>query len=382
MKAKFSRPGPESIRTTRSRELKQIHLRLGLGGGRGSKRSYTEPRLLHQFKQHETCGRYLPLPGRGGERGDEGRGEEEKRRGEGDLRVMRVVQLNVKRFYGKDNSSTVFAIAAALAALDPRPNFVCLNEVDIKLQPGSLEKIASSLGPKFSVAFFGHVRDRYGNAIISNLPMINSKSFQHHIRGGSTIKLEPGTKKFNGEIAQEGDVHRITRGMLVVEASLKTDLTLTGPSEETLGKTLRVACTHLDHISSEQRKVQMQHICELLPPKPDCTDLLIGDFNALMREDYTDAHWEHLQSLHASRGWGGPYFGDLAVVQEHGFADCLQAAKPLSRRHLTAHVGDPAYRLDYCFYRGCGIRPVGSFVEQTFDFSDHYPVITDFDVVQ
>ncbi|EKX52580.1 hypothetical protein GUITHDRAFT_101746 [Guillardia theta CCMP2712] len=295
---------------------------------------------------------------------------------------MRVVQLNVKRFYGKENSSTVFAIAAALAALDPRPNFVCLNEVDVKLQPGGLEKIASSLGPKFTIAFFGHVRDRYGNAIISNLPVLSTKTFQHHIRGGSTIKLEPGTKKFNGEIAKEGDVHRIARGMLVVETSLPTSALQAGQNQENLGTSLRIACTHLDHISSEQRKVQMEHICELLPPRPDCTDLLVGDFNALMREDYTDEHWENLRSLHASRGWGGPYSGDLAIVQEHGFVDCLESAKPLSPLHLTAHVGDPAYRLDYCFLRGRHMRPVGSFVDRTIDFSDHYPVITDFDLVQ
>eukprot|EP00960_Hanusia_phi_P056168 763176-Hanusia_phi.AAC.2 len=39
--------------TTRSGELKQIHLRIELGEGRGSKRSYTEPRLLPEQTSRE-----------------------------------------------------------------------------------------------------------------------------------------------------------------------------------------------------------------------------------------------------------------------------------------------------------------------------------------
>ena len=119
---------------------------------------------------------------------------------------LRVVQLNVKRFSDKHGQSTAEvglfvkhdlddrlvppnaedpvrdpqpawqAIADALA--DLRPSVVCFNEVDTHKQPEALDHISRRLGMR--AEFFGHVRARYGNALLSSLPI--RAVTHHHLR--------------------------------------------------------------------------------------------------------------------------------------------------------------------------------------------------------
>ena len=78
-----------------------------------------------------------------------------------------------------------------------------------------------------------------------------------------------------------GGTHRILRGLLCVETKLGE-------------LPVRVAVTHLDHMVEAERCKQMAHLTrELLPQKPAPEIarhlLLLGDLNALTREDYTEA---------------------------------------------------------------------------------------------
>ena len=75
------------------------------------------------------------------------------------------------------------------------------------------------------------------------------------MRGGTELSFPVGMKKLNGEIAKEGEKHRLARGLLEV------DIEVPGRGE------LTVAVTHLDHIAEAQREVQLDHVVEQLASK-------------------------------------------------------------------------------------------------------------------
>lgn len=97
-----------------------------------------------------------------------------------------------------------------------------------------------------------------------------------------------GTKRLGGQVVEEQEKHRIIRGLLEVQIrpKLRPDLGLS------------VFCTHLDHISEEQRKEQLEHIAEVLKP-----GLILGDMNALKRKDYSAEEWGALEQRHEERQW-------------------------------------------------------------------------------
>jgi len=281
----------------------------------------------------------------------------------------RVVSYNVRRFTAMDGSPSFVAIAAAIAAL--RPSIVCLNEVDMHKAPEALAQVAAQMSQDgaapATVEFFGHVRGRYGNAIISSWPVLSKQHI--HLDGGTEVAFAAGTLKLNGEVAQEGELHRIARGLLVVE--------LQTPA----GDSLYVGCTHLDHISMQQREVQLQHVLRALKPMESTPTLLVGDLNALSRQDYSDQQWDNLCDRATSRGWALPASGDLDLLHAAGFED---AAAQVAQAHaqnvqLTAHSEEPLYRIDYCFFRGNSLKAVAADVPQ-LPLSDHFPLVIDLEL--
>jgi len=291
---------------------------------------------------------------------------------------IRVVSYNVRRFKAPDGSDTSGAIAEMMAGLEP--SIVALNEVDIALRPEALGLLSSRLGSGFYVAFFGHVRGSYGNALLSRYPIVAIR--ETHLRGGTEVVFPAGTRRLSGEAAEGGVPYRIIRGLLECDIEL--------PHLPAVGsRRLTVAVTHLDHISEEQREVQLDHVLEALRTKGD---LLVGDLNALTRSDYSDEEWARLVTRHAERGWSGPTHGALDRMLSENFVDAFAKTRgggPLSARPdiasdtiLTAHAGHLLYRIDYCFMKeGRGLIPQGAEVHHEVSLSDHVPVTFDFDVV-
>lgn len=291
--------------------------------------------------------------------------------------LLRVATYNVRRFKGADGQSSVSAIADTLARL--QPTVVALNEVDIGLRPEALESLAQKLGG-FSVAFFGHVRGKYGNALLSKYPIIAIR--ETHLRGGTEVGFPAGTKKFNGEIAKEGELHRIGRGLLECDIQLPAD---------NASRVLTIAVTHLDHISEDQRNVQLSHVLEALGTNSH-RSLLIGDLNALSRSDYSADEWRTLEERAVANGWVGPASGCLDKLHSSGFVDAFAASRgcgALSDRPdsgadpiFSAHVGHPLYRIDYCFVAAAsGLTPLAAAVHTSVQLSDHFPVTFDFRVL-
>eukprot|EP00928_Gymnodinium_smaydae_P090015 TRINITY_DN73880_c0_g1_i1.p1 TRINITY_DN73880_c0_g1~~TRINITY_DN73880_c0_g1_i1.p1 ORF type:complete len:360 (+),score=83.86 TRINITY_DN73880_c0_g1_i1:50-1081(+) len=308
--------------------------------------------------------------------------------------MLRVLTFNVRRFKSADGGCSADAVGRALSAL--KPGLVALNEVDVHLRPDALSQVAEHLGG-FSIAFFGHVRGRYGNALLSRFPILDVR--ETHLRGGTEVAFPPGTKKFNGEIAKEGEVHRIARGLLECDVEVPT-----GSGQSTV---LTVAVTHFDHMSEEQRRVQAAHVLEALAPNRHRA-LLVGDLNALTRSDYTDQEWSALETRASSREWAPPApAGCLEDFRTAGFFDAFAASRggaPLKGLHrrgtasaetldagasagaaahadqiFTAHVDDPLYRIDYCFVSNAsGLSPSAARVHTDASLSDHFPVVFDF----
>ena len=147
------------------------------------------------------------------------------------------------------------------------------------------------------------------------------------------------------------------------------------------GRRVRVSVTHLDHMNEEERRIQLSHIVEILHRDRDeavggysDADLLVGDMNALTRQDYSDTQWRALEEVHRANGWSAPVFGCLDILTQHSFVDCLLA----SREHVQQTETDacqggggnniatcggiyttpamaPRVRVDYCFARGTGV---------------------------
>ena len=291
-------------------------------------------------------------------------------------RCLRVVSYNVRRFlHPVHGQSTVSDVAESIAALGA--DIVCLNEVDVSREPAALQEIATQsfslpaeCGLDEHVMFFGHVAARYGNAILSRFPIVHRDTT--HLEGGSWIEFPAGTKRLDGTTAKAGEAHRIARGLVFIDVELNT-------TSHQKCTPLRVACTHLDHISIDERKVQLRHIRKIF----DGADhvILAGDFNALCAADYSSGEWERLLQRAQDNGWREPEVGDLDILFDAGFVDAAAAAASGDGRPgLTAPVsgGMPLYRIDYCFLRSEELQVSNSFVASDADFSDHYPLVCDF----
>jgi len=107
--------------------------------------------------------------------------------------------------------------------------------------------------------------------------------------------------------------------------------------------------------------------------------------NALTRSDYTGEEWVALEARAASHGWAPPCPAScLQRLEAAGFADAFAASRggPLAASGddiFTAHVGEPMYRIDYCFTsRGSGLVPTRAQVLADVHLSDHFPVAWDF----
>lgn len=351
---------------------------------------------------------------------------------------LRLVTYNVRRFTTdpalnfklKDKcSNTIKDIANALAQRlsNPAPSVLALNEVDIRkfgisgygnqtdnlscLDQLSLELSERVEGnPKYSVHFFGHVGEgKYGNALLTNDSVFKSKSTligtsNTHLPGGSSIKVPAGTKKFNGEIASEDEVHQIKRGMLGVNLELNLESYL----DNFLGSekfNIQFYVLHLDHISEEERVVQLRGAFneeinkpteaqrkEALNENHTLATFLLGDFNALTRSDYNTTEWESgIEEKARKNNWITPVpHGCLRdiVIEENGFIDTFQSSNHdvstlPSQKKCSAHG---MYRIDYIFAKFLPnssqtldhtVEITNSQLLSDMDFSDHKPMCSD-----
>ena len=283
--------------------------------------------------------------------------------------MLRVIQYNIHRFLGSDGAATLQNITSALKPLSP--DILTLNEMDITTSPTAFETLSKSLGLPH-VEFYGHVKERYGNAILSKYPLKRIESTP--LPGGTELVFPEGTKKLNGDVSKANEKHRIVRGFLVVE--------LEYPG---VGNIL-VGCTHLDHISIQERKIQLEYIQKSFEKNNNINNnnpiILCGDMNALQREDYSKKQWTCLEQRASNNAWNLPQFGDLDILTSNGFVDTNIKNESADATYFTAPTTekDPLYRIDYVFTKDSdriALSCIKSKPATAITFSDHFPLVVD-----
>jgi endonuclease/exonuclease/phosphatase family metal-dependent hydrolase len=109
---------------------------------------------------------------------------------------------------------------------------------------------------------------------------------------------------------------------------------------------LTFAVTHLDHIDENNRLKQIDEFS----PQKKAIDILMGDMNALTREDYSDHYYQKnvLETRQASY-WEKPRF-DLTklITDEWGYQDAFRSLNPQLKDEqvTTCRFGT---RIDYIY---------------------------------
>ncbi|CAF3643348.1 unnamed protein product [Adineta steineri] len=110
------------------------------------------------------------------------------------------------------------------------------------------------------------------------------------------------------------------------------------------------AVTHLDHLDEDDRLAQIQYF----KPHKQNIDILIGDMNALTRDDYSDDYYTNIVAgKRETYGWEKPRF-DLTrlITQEWHYQDALKLLHPTLKDEqlVTCAYGT---RIDYIYLRPC-----------------------------
>ncbi len=84
------------------------------------------------------------------------------------------------------------------------------------------------------------------------------------------------------------------------------------------GSTVRVCCTHLDHVSAESRQEQWESLREQADLE---AAVVCGDLNALTRSDYSEAAWEEIAAVREESAWEPPVSVLMDALEDSGFVD-------------------------------------------------------------
>jgi endonuclease/exonuclease/phosphatase family metal-dependent hydrolase len=109
---------------------------------------------------------------------------------------------------------------------------------------------------------------------------------------------------------------------------------------------LTVAVTHLDHLDEDDRLKQIKEF----NPCQQNIDILMGDMNALTREDYTDDYYRHMVVENREKSyWEKPRF-DLTqlITHEWNYQDAFKQINPTlkDKQVVTCRFGT---RIDYIY---------------------------------
>lgn len=139
------------------------------------------------------------------------------------------------------------------------------------------------------------------------------------------------------------------------------------------------AVTHLDHLNEDDRLAQMVTFA----PLQMNTHILMGDMNAITREDYTDQYFkETVYGKRKQTGWELPRF-DLThlITKTYGFRDAFREMNS-NAKDQDAATCPYGTRIDYIFF-----RPIADdhwllrqcFIVDTLKYTDHKAVFATFE---
>ena len=115
------------------------------------------------------------------------------------------------------------------------------------------------------------------------------------------------------------------------------------------GSAVRFATLHLNHMKEPTRLEQWRDALPTVLRDDDrrVPSVLVGDFNALCRADYTAAEWERVTTVRERGRWESPRTELTAAVAAAGYTDLYHAAKgaKLFKGDLSTCAYDT--RIDY-----------------------------------
>lgn len=282
---------------------------------------------------------------------------------------MRIVTYNIHGWLTQHGEPNVAALGELLSSL--QADVIGLNEVFYPRvmtgdQRPALELLAEQLNMHF---VFGPClrwpaqddlpADAYGNALLSRWPIIANAA--HHL-----------TPKEEDRQALLADKEQ--RGLLEARILLPDQRTLT------------VYVTHLDHTDEAARLLQLRVARQWLIRDRNRPHLIMGDFNAIRRWDFSGREEEysrltqHAKGSNMTAGEHGPQVIEQMI--QHGYVDLMeQCGRPGQQSFIPAT--DTALRIDYIFAtpdlaaytRNCQIVQEA----QGAEASDHRPVLVDLD---
>jgi len=133
---------------------------------------------------------------------------------------------------------------------------------------------------------------------------------------------------------------------------------------------LTLFVTHLDHKTEPQRLAELKALLKI--PKPQQhPHLLLGDFNALKRSDYTESEWEHIAQVRKASGWESPKVELVETLERVGcYVDLLG-----TNTELVVPTSRFDTRVDYIFATADVVCQAASVVVSPLNESDHKPIV-------
>ena len=255
--------------------------------------------------------------------------------------AFRICTINVHSFHHpsivRSNAQELASILAPLN-LDVLATVEVTNSDDWKLMCDHLSLSHTAFGASHGL--------RYGNAIASRHPIVE------HTNTKVTAVGEGGNRAMLR--CRLGGEHPFVRGRTF-------------------------AVTHLDHLDEDERLTQ---IGEMSPHRHD-VNVLVGDMNALTRDDYSDQYFQNtVAGKREKTGWERPRF-ELTeqLVRTWGYQDAFRQINPTLK---DANVATCPYgtRIDYIFLRALendDFKLTECFIVDTHSATDHQAVVATFE---
>ncbi|GIQ86374.1 PGAP2-interacting protein [Kipferlia bialata] len=233
----------------------------------------------------------------------------------------------------------------------------------------ALSMLAKRLQCPYAV-FSGTDSPNFGNCILSKFPF--TQTHTAYLPLPESFKRDWGSRTLTSALI-ETPVREADR-----------DREREAGSENDCSGKVWVHCTHLDHVSEDARMVQIKEAVESMPSAHAHDSLpavLVGDFNALLRTDYTDEQWAEIKRIRGQSKWEEPKGDVLTEILSQGWYDSCQISPLGTVSGSVAGTCRFGTRIDYVLVSHKLLRNVRTYKIVATETTDHNAVCVKVDIV-
>lgn len=141
-------------------------------------------------------------------------------------------------------------------------------------------------------------------------------------------------------------------------------------------KTLNIFVTHFNHISEDKRVLEWNALLKYILSQHIDSYIILGDFNALTRSDYSEHEWGNIEKTRKENKWEPPKTLLTEIIAQN-YIDCLQKYGQVSP---TCRFDT---RVDYIFINEIFEKSVSNIKTEVHvnNGSDHKPVVMSFKIL-